>query len=88
MEQPPMARRFQLMPRALAHQLRAATKSLRLACAESATLCHPAGVLAGLCRTKAEKQADTVAAGAELAKKFEAKLEQLDPDVYARSSVR
>ena len=88
MEQPPMARRFQLVPRALAHQLRTATKSLRLACAESATLCHPAGVLTVLCRTKAEKQADTVAAGAELAKKFEAKLEQLDTDVYSRSSVR
>ena len=83
-----MARRFQLVPRALANQLRTATKSLRLACAESATLCHPAGVLTVLCRTKAEKQADTVAAGAELAKKFEAKLEQLDTDVYSRSSVR
>ena len=88
MEQPPVARRFQLVPRALAHQLRAATKSLKLACAESATLCHPAGVLAVLCRSPAEKQADAVATGAELAKKFEAKLEQLDPDVYNRSSVR
>jgi hypothetical protein len=80
--------RFVLLDRKEAFALRAAAKSLRLACAESEVLCQPSGVLAVLSRSEKEKNADRIAAANELAGRFEKKLEQLAEDQLTYNSVR
>ena len=83
-----MPRRFVLVDRNQGFKLRAAIKSVKLACSETEVLCHQSGVLAVLCRTEKEKTAATIAAVDELAVQFEKKLEQMDADLLTYRSVR
>ena len=83
-----MPKRFVLLERKQAFELRAALKSLRLACSETEVLCHPSGVLAMLSRTDKEKTDATIAAADELARRFEKKLEQMEADELTYNSVR
>ena len=83
-----MPKRFVLLERKQAFELRAALKSLRLACSETEVLCHKSGVLAVLSRTDKEKTDATIAAADELARRFEKKLEQMEADELTYNSVR